>query len=648
MFASCLRPHHRLLLVRRLAVLAFVFAAVLWPGVAAGAPPVLGTNGAAVPQLDWGACPAATPEEEGFLRPYRCTTVEVPLSYRDPSGQSIELALGMLPAADPAHKLGTLFWNPGGPGGSGRIPPLFSDALHARFDIVGFDPRGVAASTPLQCFATNQQAFRLLGWDFPITLAQERRVIRLTGRASKLCARNGGPLLEHMTTANVARDVDLLRQAVGDDQLSYIGFSYGTHLGEVYANLFPDRVRAITLDAVLDPVEWTTGELPADALAPFSYRLGSHLGADQALSTFLAACAGDQRCAFREAGVDLRRKYDRLLARLRRRPVQIVLPDGEQIIVDYQLAVNVTLGSLYDPAASRDLADALEMVWVATERRSVAPVRVRAGIPCPTTSPTPASSGVRPCSAPTRATRGIRSSGHASRAAQTIRRIRSALPGSTLRCPARPGRSRTPTAIRGRGTGPRPIPCCSWATGSATRPHPTRAHNAPRRSVWRTPDCSAWTRSDTRPSSRAPASERRSTTTSSTSRCRPRAPSASRIARPLTRYPSRPHSSPSRADRHNRPPHQSLTGAGPRLRPCLSARHPNDRSRPCLHCDGNERLDVDSAAFETDELRACRPGSTRARFSLAMRRPGAPDVGQPELVQGAVARAGVQRVRVAA
>jgi len=380
MFASCLRPHHRLLLVRRLAVLAFVFAAVLWPGVAAGAPPVLGTNGAAVPQLDWGACPAATPEEEGFLRPYRCTTVEVPLSYRDPSGQSIELALGMLPAADPAHKLGTLFWNPGGPGGSGRIPPLFSDALHARFDIVGFDPRGVAASTPLQCFATNQQAFRLLGWDFPITLAQERRVIRLTRRASKLCARNGGPLLEHMTTANVARDVDLLRQAVGDDQLSYIGFSYGTHLGEVYANLFPDRVRAITLDAVLDPVEWTTGELPADALAPFSYRLGSHVGADQALSTFLAACAGDQRCAFREAGVDLRRKYDRLLARLRRRPVQIVLPDGEQIIVDYQLAVNVTLGSLYDPAASRDLADALEMVWVATERRSVAPVRVRARV----------------------------------------------------------------------------------------------------------------------------------------------------------------------------------------------------------------------------------------------------------------------------
>jgi len=366
--------------VRRLAVLAVVSGAVLWPNAALGAPPIPGTNGAPVPVLDWGPCPAATPEEEQFLRPYRCATAEVPLSYRDPSGQSVELALGLLPAADPEHKLGTLFWNPGGPGGSGRIPPPFTDELHARFDIVGFDPRGIAASTPLQCFASNEQALRLLGWDFPITLAQEQRVIRLTARASQLCARNGGPLLEHMATGNVARDLDLLRQAVGDEQLSYIGFSYGTHLGEVYANLFPERIRAMTLDAVLDPVEWTTGDSPADALAPFSYRVGSYRGADQALSTFLAACAGDARCAFREAGVDLRDKYDRLLARVRRRPVEIVLPDGTQLTVNYQLAVGATLGLLHDPAASRELADLLQMVWVATEQRSAAPTRVRARV----------------------------------------------------------------------------------------------------------------------------------------------------------------------------------------------------------------------------------------------------------------------------
>ncbi|MGI8780294.1 MAG: alpha/beta hydrolase [Solirubrobacteraceae bacterium] len=354
------------------------------PGVAVAAPPVVegiaGTNRAAVPPLDWGACAASSAEEEEFLREYRCTTVEVPLSYREPEGQSVELALGMLPASDPARKLGTLFWNPGGPGGSGRIPPAFSDALHARFDIVGFDPRGVGASTQLQCFTSNEQAFELLFWDFPITLAQERRAIELTRRATDLCARNGGPILEHMSTANVARDLDLLRQAVGDDQLTYLGFSYGTHVGAVYANLFPDRVRAMTLDSVLDPNEWTTGYDPADAFAPVSYRIGSHLGADRALSSFLAACAGDERCAFREAGVDLRRKYDRLLARLRRRPIEIVDPDGAVSTVTYQAVVGLTLGLLYDAGASGFLADALESLYVASERPAALPARAGAQV----------------------------------------------------------------------------------------------------------------------------------------------------------------------------------------------------------------------------------------------------------------------------
>jgi pimeloyl-ACP methyl ester carboxylesterase len=371
MFVSPQRASGCCARVWRFVLLVTSLVALAWPGSALAAP--------AVPQLEWRGCPASSPEEEEFLRPYRCTTVEVPLSYRDPAGQSVELALGLLPAGDPARKVGTLFWNPGGPGGSGRIPPPFSAALHERFDIVGFDPRGVAASTPLQCFTSNEQAFRLLGWDFPITLAQEQRVIDLTRRATQLCARNGGPLLEHMGTGNVARDLDVLRQAVGDEQLTYLGFSYGTHLGAVYANLFPDRVRALTLDAVLDPIEWTTGYAPADGAAPFSYRIGSFTGAQQALFTFLAACASDVRCAFREAGTDLRAKYDRLLARVRRRPVEIVAPDGTPFTVTYQAVVYITLGSLFDPAASRDLADILQAVYVATEQRTPA-VRARAKV----------------------------------------------------------------------------------------------------------------------------------------------------------------------------------------------------------------------------------------------------------------------------
>src|SRR3954447_24523979 len=364
MFVSRQRAPHGRSLLWRTAMLATTVAVAMAAevGVAAAAEvaAIEGTNGADVPELAWGACPASSAEEEEFLRDYRCTTVEVPLSYRDPSGQSLALALGLLPASDPQHKIGTLFWNPGGPGGSGRIPPAFSAALHERFDIVGFDPRGVGASTQLQCFESNEQAIELLLWDFPITLAQERRVIDLTRRATELCAQNGGPLLGHVSTANVARDLDLLRQAVGDRQLTYLGFSYGTHVGEVYANLFPDRVRALTLDGVLDPIEWTTGYQPADAFVPQWYRTGNFVGTEQALTTFLTECARDIRCKFREAGVDLRRKYDRLLERLRRRSVEIRLPDGRPVRVNYQTAVSITLGVLYDPFGFSDLGEFLQ------------------------------------------------------------------------------------------------------------------------------------------------------------------------------------------------------------------------------------------------------------------------------------------------
>lgn len=348
-----------------IALVAFPRSALAEPVVVDGIP---GTNGAPVPALAWAACPATTPEEAEFLKDYQCTTADVPLSYRDPRGQSVKLALGRLPATDPKHRLGTLFWNPGGPGGSGRIPPAFSQRLHERFDIVGFDPRGVAASTPLRCFEDDQEALALFGWPFPITRAQERAAIEATRRGTRRCAENGGPLLEHMATANVARDLDLLRQAVGDEQLSYLGFSYGTHLGAVYANLFPDRVRALSLDAVVDPVQWTTARSPQGALAPLFLRLGSHEGAYEALLAFLRACEEDLRCAFKEQGRDLLAKYDMLLERVRRRPVEIVL-DGLPLTVTYQVAVEGTLLNLYDPIFSADLAAVLQQVYLATERR---------------------------------------------------------------------------------------------------------------------------------------------------------------------------------------------------------------------------------------------------------------------------------------
>ena len=342
----------------RIALLALCLTALLTSPAAAGKPDrPLGTNGAAVPKVEWSACPAGVEPE------FSCSVVDVPLSYRKPGGRQIELALGLLPATDQEHKLGSVFWNPGGPGGSGRIPFELSPAIHERFDVVGFDPRGIAASTPLKCFESNEQAVSVFGSDFPLTLAEQQRFIAENIEGTDLCARNGGPIIRHMSTANVARDLDLLRRAVGDRKLNFLGYSYGTAIGAYYANLFPNKVRALTLDGVIDPVEWTS----SSRSAPIEYRLGSFYGADQALDTFLAACAADERCAFREPGVGLRRKYDRLLARVLKAPVALGEGD-EAVVVTYQFVVYSTLGLLYEPALSSALAELLQQVWAATEQ----------------------------------------------------------------------------------------------------------------------------------------------------------------------------------------------------------------------------------------------------------------------------------------
>jgi pimeloyl-ACP methyl ester carboxylesterase len=337
---------------------------------APGTSTVLGTNGASAPKISWRTCPKAVAPGR-----YQCATARVPLSYRKPDGKKITLALGRLPATNQRGKIGTLFWNPGGPGGSGRIPPAFSRALHQRFDIVGFDPRGTNASTPLKCFSSNRQAIETFGRPFPATLKQVAPFFAANERGTRLCDKNAGPIISHMSTANVARDMDLLRRAVGDEKLTYLGFSYGTILGSTYANLFPGKVRAMTLDAVLDPKEWTTGEEPGDAFTqPFTYRIGSFDGSQDALETFLQACAnagpgrGAGKCAFAERGAGpnkLQAKYERILARLRQEPVKVT-DGGQTFRVTYQDAVGFTASLLYDAQASPFLARFLEQLHEAT------------------------------------------------------------------------------------------------------------------------------------------------------------------------------------------------------------------------------------------------------------------------------------------
>jgi pimeloyl-ACP methyl ester carboxylesterase len=171
-----------------------------------------------------------------------------------------------------------------------------------------------------------------------------------------------------MSTADVARDMDLLRQAVGDTKLTYDGVSYGSYLGNVYANLFPGKVRALIVDGVLDPVAWATGRPPSGALLPFSTRLGSAHGADGTLEHFFDRCdaAGPARCAFAPGS---RMKFARLDARAKRGPIPNG-PGGGPLT--YDVFNNIVLGQLYDSFAWDGFAAALQEIYDATFSPSAA------------------------------------------------------------------------------------------------------------------------------------------------------------------------------------------------------------------------------------------------------------------------------------
>jgi pimeloyl-ACP methyl ester carboxylesterase len=308
-----------------------------------------GTNGAATPKPDWKPC--------GTIGSV-CAMVSVPLDYDDPKGPTIELSVAKLPAEDQAHRIGSVFWNSGGPGGAAAqdvrdgADKIFSEELRRRFDVVGIDPRGVGDSTPIRCFASADERAAFLGRApaIPTTATELDAVLTVSREYSERCAAKGGPLLRHMSTANVARDMDLMRVAVGDAQLTYLGVSYGTHLGAVYANLFPDKVRALTLDGNLDAVAWSTGRGNESRRTPFDSRIQSSIGAKATLDGFLEECqrAGAPKCALAADG-DPTDKFEELLTRLRKAPIVLPVPEGTPVTITYSLFVGLVFSSLYAP-----------------------------------------------------------------------------------------------------------------------------------------------------------------------------------------------------------------------------------------------------------------------------------------------------------
>jgi pimeloyl-ACP methyl ester carboxylesterase len=247
----------------------------------------------------------------------------VPLDYRHPAGRKITLALNEVPASAPSGRLGALLVNPGGPGGSGlalaaEVADRLDPSVAARYDIIGFDPRGVGSSTPaLHC---EPSFFAGVRPDYvPATRAAEQVLIGRARTYAGDCEKRYGWLLPYLTTEDTARDIDSIRAALGQQQISYFAYSYGTYIGQVYATLFPHRVRRMVLDSTVDP----DGVWYADNIAQ-DYAFQGRL---EAFFTWAAAHDGVYRLGSSRAQVS--KAWYAARARLEAHPVRG--PDGPLI-----------------------------------------------------------------------------------------------------------------------------------------------------------------------------------------------------------------------------------------------------------------------------------------------------------------------------
>lgn len=323
--------------------------ALLAPPVTAVDPTAEAPAPARAPAPAWEPCVKA-PQVPDI--PYECATVRVPLDYRDPARATLDLPLIRVRAADPARRIGTLVLQPGGPGNSGVdfVRGNYVDLpaeLRDRFDVLGFDARGVGRAAQVRC------------WD---DARYSQAVTRALGRPgvdgfqgavgeavdfNRACLANSADRVSYVGTGYVARDLDLIRESIGEEQLSFYGRSFGTFIGTVYADAFPARVRAMALDGAYDPIAY--------AERPYSYDLPQFLALDQAVGRLLDWCrVTPDACAFGDG--DPRAAFERLVRALDENPVPIPAKgtaNGYTLV--YRLMFNINGGRADWP----DLAAAL-------------------------------------------------------------------------------------------------------------------------------------------------------------------------------------------------------------------------------------------------------------------------------------------------
>lgn len=296
--------------------------------------------------LEWTSCTSQLASLAGL----ECATLEVPLDHSDPGGERIELALARTTAKGPAsERIGSLVMNPGGPGVSGieylaNASTVLPAELRERFDLVSFDPRGVGESSPVRCLDDETKEEHLTGDLTPDDDAAVQEALEEHRELVRACEERAGALMRHMGTVDVAADLDLIREALGDEQLTYLGFSYGTAIGAVYATTFPEKVRALVLDGSVSPDADREERL-----------ITQGRGFERTLREFVELCDADPACAL---APDATAAIDRARRSLAEEPVTVSDPSGERTLgVDlFDLALAT---ALYDTTVWGTTANAI-------------------------------------------------------------------------------------------------------------------------------------------------------------------------------------------------------------------------------------------------------------------------------------------------
>ncbi|MEQ1698568.1 MAG: alpha/beta hydrolase [Ilumatobacteraceae bacterium] len=299
-----------------------------------------GTTATPVGGLEW--------DDFGDDGSVQISSIDVPIDYNDPSKGTFNLYLARH-LADPAKRIGSLLVNPGGPGFGGSDFAIYAEQVYnspllEAFDIIGWDPRGTGLSEPaIDCIDDYDAYYASLD----ITPDDEAERTAIADSAEQFageCVANNADILQYIGTNNSARDMDSIRAALGEEKISYFGFSYGSELGATWATLFPDTVRAAVLDGAADPT--------ADFIES---GLQQSVGFEATLATFLAQCSDDDGCAFHHDG-DAEGAFDALMLSLDESPVPS--EDGRPD-VNRQVAVTAAIQAMYTDALWGELADAL-------------------------------------------------------------------------------------------------------------------------------------------------------------------------------------------------------------------------------------------------------------------------------------------------